>query len=162
MAGQLHPTSVWPTMTSLYCQTNQSPPHWPAIYCPSSSPSTPNCPRLMGLGEPTSILRKRTGHVMLKPATNTWLKLAKQEPFNKPRKPKASGLFMSTGRIPRIQPTLSASAKSLPGERDRMCRRNAQRSKHTDPETGGGRQANQTAIRLRQMRPSITIGNHHH
>ena len=44
-------------------------------------------PRLMGLGEPTSTSRKRTGHAMLKPATNTWLKLAKQELSNKPRRP---------------------------------------------------------------------------
>ena len=61
--------------------------HWPAIICPSSSPSTPNCQRLMGLGEPTSTSRKRTGHAMLKPATNTLLKLAKQELSNKPRRP---------------------------------------------------------------------------
>ena len=27
-------------------------PHWPAIISPSSSPSTPNCSRLMGLSEP--------------------------------------------------------------------------------------------------------------
>ena len=53
-------------------------------HIPSSSPSTPNCPRLMGLGEPTSTSRKRTRHAMLKPATNTWLKVAKQELSNKP------------------------------------------------------------------------------
>ena len=40
----------------------------------------------ISLGEPTSTSRKRTGHVMLKPATNTWLKLAKQELSNKPRR----------------------------------------------------------------------------
>ena len=55
--------------------------------CPCSSPSTPNCQRLMGLVEPTSTSRKRTGHAMLKPAANTWLKLAKQELSNKPRRP---------------------------------------------------------------------------
>ena len=87
MAGQLRPTSVWPPMTSHNCQTGQSLPHWPAIICPSSSPSTLNCPRLMGLGEPASTSRMRTGHVVLKPATNTWLKLAKQELSNKPRRP---------------------------------------------------------------------------
>ena len=70
----------WPPMTSHYYQTVQSPPHLPAIICPSSSPSTPNCPRLTGHGEPTSTSRMRTGHAMLKPATNTLLKLAKQEP----------------------------------------------------------------------------------
>ena len=87
MAGQFRPTSVWPPMT-LHCyQTGQSLPHWPAIICQSSSPSTLNCPRLMGLYEPTSTSRKRTGHVMLKPATNTWLNLAKQEPSNKTRRP---------------------------------------------------------------------------
>ena len=85
--GQLRPTSVWPPMTSHYYQTGQSLPHWQAIICPSSSPSSPNCPRLMGLGEPTLTSRKRTGHAMLKPATNTWLKLAKQELSNKPRRP---------------------------------------------------------------------------
>ena len=42
----------------------------------SSSPSAPNCPQLMGIGEPTSTARKRTGHVMLRPATNALLKLA--------------------------------------------------------------------------------------
>ena len=41
----------------------------------------------MGLGEPTSTSTKRTGHVMLKPAMNTLLKLAKQELSNKPRIP---------------------------------------------------------------------------
>ena len=87
MAGQLRPTSVWPPMTLHYYQTGQSLPHWPKIICPSSSPSTPNCPRLMGLGEATSTSRKRTGHAMLKPATNTWLKLAKQDLSNKPRRP---------------------------------------------------------------------------
>ena len=87
MAGQLRPTSVWPPMTLHYYQTGQSPPHWSAIICPCSSPPTPNCPRFMGLGEPTSTSRKRTGHVMLKPVTYTLLKLAKQEPSNKPRRP---------------------------------------------------------------------------
>ena len=53
IAGQLRPTSVWPPMTSHYYQIGQSPPHWPAIICPSSSPSTSNHPRLIGLGKPT-------------------------------------------------------------------------------------------------------------
>ena len=75
MDGQLRPTSVWPPMTShtirlisLYLNGQQS----------SSSPSAPNCPRLIGHGDPTSTSRKRTGNAILKPATNTWLKLAKQ------------------------------------------------------------------------------------
>ena len=86
-AGQFRPTSVWPPMTPHNYQTGQSLPYWPAIICPSSSPSNPNCPRLMGLGEPTSTSRKRTGHVILKPATNTLLKPTKQELSNKPRRP---------------------------------------------------------------------------
>ena len=57
------------------------------ITYPSSSTSTPNYARLMGLGEPISTARKRTWHVMLKTATNTLLKLAKQELSNKPRRP---------------------------------------------------------------------------
>ena len=87
MAGQLRQILVWPPMTSHYYQTGQSPTHWPAIICPPSPPSTPNCPRLVGLGEPTSTSRKRTEHVKLKPATNTLLKLAKQELSNKPWRP---------------------------------------------------------------------------
>ena len=42
---------------------------------------------LMGLGEPISTSRKQTGHAMLKLATNTLLKLAKQELSNMPRRP---------------------------------------------------------------------------
>ena len=61
IAGQLRPTSVWPRLTSHYYQTGQSLPHWPAIICPSSSPSTPNCPRFMGLGEPALASRKLLG-----------------------------------------------------------------------------------------------------
>ena len=87
MAGELRPTSVWPPMTSHCYQTGQSLPHWLAISCPSSIPSTPNCPRFMGLVEPTSTSRKRTGHAMLKPAKNTLLNLAKKELSNKPRRP---------------------------------------------------------------------------
>ena len=87
MAGQFRHSSVWPPMTSQYYQTGQSPPHRPAIICPSSSLSTPNCPRLMGRGEPTSTLGKLTGHVVLKLATNTLLKLLKQVLSNKRRKP---------------------------------------------------------------------------
>ena len=62
------------------------PPHLPAIIFPSSSQSTPNCPRMMGLGEPTSTSRKRNGNAMQKTATNTLLKLAKQKLSNKPRR----------------------------------------------------------------------------
>ena len=54
MAGQIRPTSVWPPIISHYYQSGQSLPHWPASICPSSTPSTQNCPRFMGLGEPTS------------------------------------------------------------------------------------------------------------
>ena len=57
------------------------------IICPLSSSSTPSCPRLMGLGEPTSTSRKRTWYVIQKPATNILLKLAKQELSSKPRRP---------------------------------------------------------------------------
>ena len=122
MTGQLRPTSVWPPMTSHYYHSGLSLPHWPAIICPSSSPSTPNCPRLMGLGVPTSTSRKRTGHVMLKPATSTLLKLAKHEQAEKTfmkAVTKASGLFLPAGRIQHFQPTLPASAKSHADERDR-------------------------------------------
>ena len=87
MSGQLRPTSVWSPMTSHYYQTGQYLALWPAIICPSSSPSTPTCPRLMGLGEHTSTSGMRTGHIMLKSATITSLKLAKQELSNKPRRP---------------------------------------------------------------------------
>ena len=86
-ASQLRPTSVWPPMTSHYYQIDQSLPHRPAIICPSSSPSNPNYPRSMGLGEPTSTSRKQTGHIMQKSATNTLLNPAKQELSNKPRRP---------------------------------------------------------------------------
>ena len=46
---------------------------------------------------------------------------------------KASGLFIPAGHIRHFHPTLPASAKSLADERDRMGRRNAQRSKQTYP-----------------------------
>ena len=87
MAGQHRPTSVWPPIISNYYQTGQSLPHWSAIICTSSSPSTPNCPRLTGIGDPTSTSIRRTGHEMLKPATNTMQKLAKQELSNQSRRP---------------------------------------------------------------------------
>ena len=45
------------------------------------------CPRLIGFGEPTSTSKKRTGHVMLKPATNTLLNLTKKELSNKQKRP---------------------------------------------------------------------------
>ena len=59
---------------------------------------------------------------------------------------KASGLFIPASRIRHVQPTLSASAKSLADERDRKRRLNfadkALNDLKTDPTTGGGRQAN--------------------
>ena len=116
-------------MTSHYYQTGQFLPHWPAIICPSSSPSTPNCPRLMGLVEPTSASRKRTGHVMLKPATSTLLtgetRTLKQAEKNfRKAVNKASGLFIPAGHIQHFQPTMPASAKSLADERDRKRKQN--------------------------------------
>ena len=85
MAEQLRPTSVWLPMTSHYYHTGQSLTQWSTIIFPS--PSTPNCPRLMALGEPTTISRKRTGHGMLMPTINTFQKQAKQELSNNPRRP---------------------------------------------------------------------------
>ena len=64
---------------------------------------------------------------------------------------KASDLFIPAGRIQHFQPTLPASAKSLADERDKKRRLNPANkilSKQTDPKTGGGRQANQMAIRV--------------
>ena len=72
---------------------------------------------------------------------------------------KSGGLFIPADRIQRFQPTLPASVKSLADERDRKRGLN-----HTDKalndlnkqikKTGGGRQANQMAIRRRQIQPS--------
>ena len=93
MAGQLRPTSVWPPMTLHYYLICQYLPHWPAIIRPSSSQSTPNCPLLKGLVESTSTSRKQTGHVIMNSATNTLLKLAKQEQSNKPRRPSGRQLI---------------------------------------------------------------------
>ena len=56
--------------------------NFPILITISSELST-----IVRYGEPTSTSRKRTGHVMLRPATNTLLKLAIQELWNKPRKP---------------------------------------------------------------------------
>ena len=72
---------------------------------------------------------------------------------------KASGLFIPAGRIQHFQSTpnsISQIARRLtrPKTRTKSCRRNAQRSNQTDQKTGDGRQANQMAIRRRQMRPS--------
>ena len=153
MAGQLRPTSVWPPMASHYYQTGQSLPHWSAIICPSSSPSTPSYPRLMGLGEPTSTSRRRTEHAMLRPATNTLMKLAKQKLSNKPRrptekyriKPVTSSFRPATFNTPK-QPCRHQPNRS-PKTRTKSHRRNAQRSKQTVSKTGGGRQSNQKAIR---------------
>ena len=86
IAGQLRPTSVWPPLKSHYCQTGQFPPQWPAIICSSLTPSSQNCPRLMGLGKRTSTSRKRTGRVVLNTdTTDTLLKLKNQELSNKLR-----------------------------------------------------------------------------
>ena len=54
MACQLRLTSVWHLITSHYYYTSQCLTHWPAIICPSLSPSKQKCPRMIGLGEPTS------------------------------------------------------------------------------------------------------------
>ena len=111
MAGQLRSTSVWPPMTSRYYQTGQSKPHWPAIICPSSSPSTPRCPRLMGSDEPNSTSARHA-----EACESRTVKQA--ETFMKAVN-KASGLIIPAGRIPRIQPTMPASAKSFAFERGR-------------------------------------------
>ena len=113
-------------------------------------------PRLTGFGEPTLPSRKRTGHVMLN-ATNTWLKLAKQELSNKPRRHSGKQLIKpvaSSFRRPHsILQTIPAgiSQIALPRTRPKMLtkshRRNDQRSKLTDTNTGGRRQPNQMAIR---------------
>ena len=125
MAGQLRPTSVWSPMTSRYYQTGQSLLHWPTIICPPSSPSNPNCPRLMDPGEPTSTSRKRTGKryadacdKYLAEAGETRTVEQAEKTFRK-AVCKASGLFNPAGRIQHFQPTLPASAKSLVNERDR-------------------------------------------
>ena len=125
MVCRLRPTSVWPPMTSHNYHTGQSLSHWPAIICPSSSPSTPNCPRLMGLGEPTSTSRKRTGHGMLKPATNTWLKLAKQELTNKPRRPSGKQ---------RIKPVASSFRPVAFNTSNQDCRHQPNRSPMNETE----------------------------
>ena len=125
MAGQLRPTSVWPSMKSHYYKTGQFLPHWPAIICPSSSPSTLNCPRLMGLVEPTSTFKK-AGLARYAEACDEYLAEAgetrtvelAEKTFRKAVN-KASGLFIPAGRIQHIQPTMPASAKSLAEERDR-------------------------------------------
>ena len=58
---------------------------------------------------------------------------------------KASVLLIPAGCILQLQPTLPDSAKSLADERDR--KRSVLRSKQADPQTAGGRQVNQIAIR---------------
>ena len=50
MDGKHRLTYLWSPMTSHYHQTGQSLPLLSAINCPSSSPSTPKCQRLLGLG----------------------------------------------------------------------------------------------------------------
>ena len=75
-SNDIAPPQDWSVSTALYSD------HLPILITINSE-----CPRLMGLGEPTSTSRKRTGHIMLKPAKNTWLKMAKQELSNKPRRP---------------------------------------------------------------------------
>ena len=111
-----------------------------------------------GLGEPTSTSRKRTGHVMLKPATTTWLKLAKQELSNKPRRPSGKQWIsqwpLHSGRPHSTLPTNPAGISQIarrwtrPKTRTKSRRRNAQRSKQTDWKTDGGRNANLMAIRV--------------
>ena len=135
MADQHRPTSVWPPMTSNYYQTGQSLHHWPAIICPSSSPSTPICPRLKGLSEPTSTSIKadwaryaEACDKYLAEAGETRTVKQAEKTFRKTVN-KASDLFITAGRIQRFLPTLLASAKSLADERDRNRRRKAQRSK---------------------------------
>ena len=117
MAEQLRPTSVWLPMTSHYYHTGQSLTQWSTIIFPS--PSTPNCPRLMGLGEPTTTSRKRTGHGMLMPTINTFQKLAKQKLSNNPRRPSGKqcirpvassfrlGAFNASKQLCRQQPNRS-------------------------------------------------------
>ena len=72
---------------------------------------------------------------------------------------KASGLFIPDGRIQHFKPALPASAKSLVDERDRKRGLNPTDETLNDlnkqiQKLGGERQANQLAIRRRQMRPS--------
>ena len=72
---------------------------------------------------------------------------------------KASGLFIPDDRNQHFKPTLPASAKSLVDERDRKCGLNPTDETINDlnkqiQKLGGERQANQLAIRRRQMRPS--------
>ena len=122
-AGQLRPTSVWPPMTSHYHQTSQSLRHWPAIICPSSSPSTPNFPidgprrtyinfknaDLARYAEACDKYLAESGETRtVEQAEKTFMKAVN----------KASGLFIPTGRIQHFQPTLLASAKSLTDERE--------------------------------------------
>ena len=87
------PTNGWSTSPDISSASNDVTllSHWSV----STSPDSDNLPilitinsmwpRLMGLGVSTSTSRKLTGHAMLKPATNTLLKLAKQELSNKSR-----------------------------------------------------------------------------
>ena len=118
MAGQLLPTSAWYPMSSHNYQTGQYPPHRRAIICPSSSPSTSNCPRLMALGEPASTSRKRTGHVMLK--------LAKQELSKKPRRPSRKQL---------IRPVASSFRPVAFNISNQPCRRQPIRSSMNETES---------------------------
>ena len=124
MAGQLRPTSVWPSMRSHYYQTGHSLPHWPANICPSSSQSTPNCPRLVGRGEPTSTKKADWARYdeaydeCLAEAGETKTVEQAENTFRKAVN-KASGLFIPAGHIRHFQPTLPVSAKSLADERDR-------------------------------------------
>ena len=80
---------------------------------------TINSPRLMGFGEPTSTSRKQTGYVMLKSATHTLLKLAKQELSNKPRIPSGKQ---------RIRPVASSFRPAAFDNSNQPCRHQPNRS----------------------------------
>ena len=68
---------------------------------------------------------------------------------------KASGVFISTGRVRDFQPALQASAKSIVDKKNRKGRLNpADETLNDLSKTGGGRQTNKMAIRRRQMRSS--------
>ena len=119
----------------------------------------------MGLGEPTSTSRMRTEKryaedcdKYLAEAGETRTVEQAEKTFWKAVK-KASGLLTPAGRIRHFQQTLMASAKLFADERERKRRQNPADEKlndlNTDQITGGcGRQANQMAIRRRQIRPS--------
>ena len=83
----------------------------------------------MGLGEPTSTSRKRTDSAMLKPATNTLLKLAKHELSNKPRKPSGKQ---------RIKPVASSFRPAAFCTSNQSCRHQLNRSSMNETEKKRG------------------------